>query len=757
MVLSANLGFPRIGIDRELKRATEAYWKGKRTQEELLETARTIRRQNWLLQKNEGIDYIPSNDFSFYDHVLDTTAMLGAVPSRYRESGKTGLDIYFAMARGTDCVAPMEMTKWFNTNYHYIVPEFEANQTFSLGSTKVIDEFIEARDQGILTRPVLLGPVSFLLLGKSLDETSRPIDFLESIIPIYCDVLSRLGKEGAQWVQIDEPVLVQDLSPEQLVAFKEAYRMLLKNRDALKICLTTYFGGISDKIQQLADLSLDAIHLDLVSAPDQLEEALKYIPESIILSLGIVNGRNIWKSNLTSSLCAVDKVVQKIGKEQLILSSSCSMLHCPIDLDREEKLATEVRERLAFAKQKLHEIAILQKASEQGWDAVKDELNENQAVWTRSQESDVIHNATVQERMRSLNESMFSRSRPYSERKIIQHDKHRLPELPTTTIGSFPQTREIRKTRADYKKGVLSETEYRSMMEEEIKKTIRFQENIDLDVLVHGEPERNDMVEYFGQMLDGFAFTQNGWVQSYGSRCVKPPIIYGDVSRPGPMTVEWSRLAQSFTDKPVKGMLTGPVTILQWSFVREDQPRKDTAWQIALCIRDEVSDLEKADISIIQIDEPALREGVPLKQSEWPEYYDWAVKAFRLATSSVEDSTQIHTHMCYCDFNDCIEAIAALDADVISIEASRSDSVLLNVFARFNYPNEIGPGVYDIHSPRVPSVVEIKTLLQQMLKTLRYDQLWVNPDCGLKTRDWPEVEQSLKNMVDAAKELRDKL
>ncbi|MBN2315237.1 MAG: 5-methyltetrahydropteroyltriglutamate--homocysteine S-methyltransferase, partial [Sedimentisphaerales bacterium] len=654
-------------------------------------------------------------------------------------------------------VAPMEMTKWFNTNYHYIVPEFEANQTFSLGSTKVIDEFIEAKNKGILTRPVLLGPVSFLLLGKSKGGDTQSLHYLDDIAPIYREVLSRLSQEGAQWVQIDEPILVQDLTADQIDAFAKAYRVLLGNQNALKICLATYFGSISDKIQQLVDIPFDAIHLDLVSAPDQLDEALDYIREPMMLSLGIVNGRNIWKTNLTPSLCTVDKAVQAIGKERLIISPSCSLLHCPIDLDREENLATEIRERLAFAKQKLHEITVLQKAAEQGWNAVQDEPDENQAVWTRSQESDVIHNATVQERMRSLNESMFSRSRPYSERKVIQREKLHLPELPTTTIGSFPQTRDIQKARADYKKGVLSEVEYQFWMAEEIKKTIRFQENIGLDVLVHGEPERNDMVEYFGQMLNGFAFTQNGWVQSYGSRCVKPPIIYGDVSRPGPMTVEWIRLAQSFTDKPVKGMLTGPVTILQWSFVREDQPRKDTAWQIALCIRDEVNDLEKAGISIIQIDEPALREGVPLKQSEWPEYYDWAVKAFRLATSGVEDSTQIHTHMCYCDFNDSIEAIAALDADVISIEASRSDSELLKVFAHFNYPNDVGPGVYDIHSPRVPSVAEIKTLLQQMLKMLRCDQLWVNPDCGLKTRDWPEVEQSLKNMVDAASELRDKL
>lgn len=755
MAISANLGFPRIGSDRELKKAVEAYWKGKISQKSLQETACIIRKSNWHIQHSAGIDHIPSNDFSFYDHVLDTTAMLGAVPRRYKfDEEIVDLDTYFAMARGTDQTAPMEMTKWFDTNYHYIVPEFEKDQVFSLKSTKIIDEFIEARDLGILTRPVLPGPVSYLMLGKSKDPNINPIDLIDRIIPIYCEVLGRLASEDAQWIQIDEPVLVMDLSEEVIIKFKAAYEQLCSLKNRPRICLTTYFGSISDKIQWLNNIAFEALHLDLIREPQQLDAVLKHIPDDMIVSLGIVNGRNIWKAKLLSVLCYVDKAIGQIGEERIMISPSCSLLHCPIDLEREEKLNIGIKARLAFAKQKLQEIKLIKTAVEQGWDAIDRKLEENKKLFEQLKSSQLIHKPEVQKRLQNLDKKMFSRQSPYPERKIAQQDSLPLPTLPTTTIGSFPQTPDIRKTRADYKKGLITNADYKTIMRKNIEKMVRFQEKIELDVLVHGEPERNDMVEYFGHMLDGFAFTENGWIQSYGSRCVKPPIIYGDVSRPKPMTVEWATYAQSLTNNCIKGMLTGPITILQWSFVRKDQPRKDTAWQIAMCIRDEVSDLEKAGLKIIQIDEPAIREGAPLKKSDWPEYFDWATKAFRLATSSVRDETQIHTHMCYCDFNDIIEVIAALDADVISIEASRSNAELLDAFVNYNYPNQIGPGVYDIHSPRVPSVKEIKLLLKKMLKLLDKEQLWVNPDCGLKTRDWPEVEQSLENMVNAAIELR---
>jgi 5-methyltetrahydropteroyltriglutamate--homocysteine methyltransferase len=758
MTISANLGFPRIGLDRELKKAVEDYWKGKVTEQVLLETARSIRKQNWQIQKDAGIDHIPSNDFSLYDHVLDTTVMLGVVPSRYKfGEGDIDLDTYFAMARGTDCIIPMEMTKWFDTNYHYIVPEFERDQVFSLNpvSIKIVEEFLEAKSLGIPTRPVLLGPVSYLKLGKLKNSTYNPIDLLERIIPVYHEILSRLHKEGAEWIQIDEPVLVMDLSEEIIAKFIATYELFCGQKERPKICLSTYFGSISDKTRWLCGLEFDALHLDLVKAPDQLDEVMKNISDNTILSLGVINGRNIWKTNLLSALNSVHKAVRQIGKERVMISPSCSFLHCPIDLEREEKLNIDVKARLAFAKQKLHEIKLIQTAVEQGGDAIDKDLEDNKMLFEQLKSSQLIRKPEVQKRLLQLDEKMFSRRSPYPERKIAQQKFLNLPILPTTTIGSFPQTPDIRKTRANYKKGTITNADYKTIMQKNIEKTIRFQEEIGLDVLVHGEPERNDMVEYFGHMLDGFAFTENGWIQSYGSRCVKPPIIYGDVSRPKSMTVEWAVYAQSLTSQYVKGMLTGPITILQWSFVREDQPRKNTAWQIALCIRDEVGDLEKAGLKIVQIDEPALREGAPLKKTDWPKYFDWATKAFRLATSSVQDETQVHTHMCYCDFNDIIEVIAALDADVISIEASRSNAELLDAFVNYNYPNQIGPGVYDIHSPRVPSIREIKHLLKKMLRLLDKKQLWVNPDCGLKTRDWPEVEKSLKNMVGAAIALRE--
>jgi len=758
MSISANLGFPRIGKNRELKKALEAYWAGRADLASLQETARQLRAEHWTLQKDLGIDHIPSNDFSFYDQVLDTTCMVGAVPSRFQFSGATvDSDTYFAMARGDDQAAAMEMTKWFDTNYHYIVPEFEDDQQFSLASSKAVDEFNEARKLGILTRPVLLGPISYLLLGKMKTPDAQPLDLLDRLLPVYVEVVKQLEAAGAEWIQIDEPVLVLDLEAEAAGAFAKTYESLADARQGLKLCLATYFGDLGDNLDWAMKLPFDAIHLDAVRGRGQLGQAVSLLPESAMLSLGVVNGRNIWKTDLDGVLAAIDETVAAVGSERIMLAPSCSLLHSPVDVEGEAKLDPAIRERLAFARQKLQEVALLTQAGNEGRDAVGPALEASRAVFARQRESSQVRNQAVRERLATLSDAMFSRKSPFAERKKAQQAELDLPLLPTTTIGSFPQTPEIRKTRAGFRKGNISDAEYTQAMQREIETVIRFQENVGLDVLVHGEPERNDMVEYFGQLLEGFAFTQNGWVQSYGSRCVKPPIIHGDVYRPNPMTVSWSTYAQSLTAKHVKGMLTGPITILQWSFVREDQPRRDTAYQIALSIRDEVHDLEAAGIGVIQIDEPALREGLPLRQAHRPEYLDWAVQAFRLATCSVEDKTQIHTHMCYSDFNEIIEAIAGLDADVISIEASRSDIELLDAFVDYEYPNEIGPGVYDIHSPRVPSVEEMVQLLQQMIDVLTAEQLWVNPDCGLKTRQWPEVEASLQNMVAAARQLRNEL
>ena len=757
MIQTSNLGFPRIGVNRELKKAVESYWKNETSQDSLLETAKQLRTQTFQLQQEAGIDFIPSNDFSFYDQVLDTAVMLGAIPPRYQFNGDTvDLDTYFAMARGNDDVTPMEMTKWFDTNYHYIVPEFHADQQFSIKSSKIFDEFLHAKELGITSRPVLLGPVSFLVLGKSKDAGCDPLDLIGNVLPVYIEIMSKLKELGADWIQIDEPVLVQDLSDKQIDVFKDTYKRLCGLDSRPKLFLNSYFGGIDDKIQWIAELAFEAIHVDLVRAPRQLETVLNHLPDSTILSMGVINGRNIWKAELLPVLCVVDKTAERLGKERVIVSPSCSMLHCPIDLDCEDELPTEIKERMSYAKQKLAELALVKDAVNNGWDSVKDQLEDNKAVFERAKSSDIINKPEVKARMKSLDDTCFTRQSPYPQRRDAQQLSLNLPLFPTTTIGSFPQTPDIRKTRAAFKKGTISEQDYKAYMRKQIDEVIAFQQGVGLDVLVHGEPERNDMVEYFGQLLDGFTFTKNGWVQSYGSRCVKPPVIYGDVARPKPMTVEWSVYSQSITSCPVKGMLTGPITILQWSFVREDQPRKDTAFQIALAIRDEVSDLEAAGIKVIQIDEPALKEGTPLKKSDWPGYFDWSVNAFRLATSSVMDQTQIHTHMCYCDFNDIMPHIAALDADVISIEASRSDGELLEAFADYNYPNEIGPGVYDIHSPRIPSIDEILHLLDKMALLIPQQQLWVNPDCGLKTRNWPETEQSLKNMVSAAIQMRNK-
>ncbi len=757
-VRTANLGFPRMGTHRQLKKALESYWSGELTAKALNDAARAIRRQNWEFQRDLGVDIIPSNDFSLYDHVLDTAVMLGAVPARFGHAGDlVSLDTYFAMARGAKTATAMEMTKWFDTNYHYIVPELEADQQFSLGSTKVVDEFVEARALGIATRPVLLGPVSFLLLGKAQTFGLEPLSLLDRVLPVYASVLERLVTAGATSIQIDEPVLALDLSQAAAQAFEQAYSALARAAGGMSICLATYFGSLGENLDLALRLPVACVHLDLVRGPEQLKDALARVPADKSLSLGVVNGRNIWRSKFSDVLPQLEEAVRVLGPERVVLAPSCSLLHCPVDLKPETDLPQEVRERLAFAMQKLEELSVLKRALNSNRDAVATALAENQALFERIAKSRTIHNPRVQARMKGLSQEMFARESPFARRLPQQQENLNLPPLPTTTIGSFPQTPEIRQARSAFKQGTIDHRQYDAQMGLQIKQAIQIQEQVGLDVLVHGEPERNDMVEYFGEMLDGFAFTRNGWVQSYGSRCVKPPIIFGDVSRPSPMTVRWIQYAQSVTSKPVKGMLTGPITILEWSFVREDCPRRDTAFQIALAIRDEVADLEAAGVKAIQIDEPALREGLPLRRSDWREYLEWAVDAFRLATSGVSDATQIHTHMCYGDFNDIIEAIAALDADVISIEAARSGVELLGAFREFKYPNQIGPGVYDIHSPRVPSVEEMEEAIAGQMTVLDASQLWVNPDCGLKTRRWEEVKPALANMVTAAKKLRERV
>jgi len=758
MAIASNLGFPRIGLKRELKRAVERYWSGKIDHDQLTAAAAEIRRNNWLLQKQSGITHIPSNDFSLYDHVLDTIAMVGAIPARYGwTGGDVDTDTYFAMARGTAEIPAMEMTKWFDTNYHYIVPEFDPAKEFRVSSSKPIDEFREARELGINTRPVLLGPVSFLLLGKSTDATESPLKLLERLLPAYEAVLNSIAEAGAEWVQIDEPMLALDLPREAGNAYRLAFDRLRSAAGDTRILLTAYFADLRPNTALALSLPVDALHLDLVRGPNQFTEIIDRVPQEMSLSLGVIDGRNVWRADLEATLGIIEEAAGALGKERVMIAPSCSLLHCPLDLDMETDLDAELKGWMAFSKQKLNEIATLAKAINKGRPFISDQLKENRNWLENRATSRRTHNEQVRRRMASISEEMMRRKSPFMVRSKAQKQNIHLPLLPTTTIGSYPQTAEVRQARADVRKGKLSKAEYETFLKKQIEQTIRFQEATGLDVLVHGEFERKDMVEYFGEQMEGIAFTKYGWVQSYGSRYVKPPVIYGDVHRPKAMTVDWISYAQSLTEKTMKGMLTGPVTILQWSFVRDDQPRRDTAYQIALAIRDEVADLEKAGIKIIQIDEPAFREGLPLRRSEWDEYLEWAVDAFRLSSSVVEDKTQIHTHMCYSEFNEFIEPIAALDADVISIEASRSNMELLDAFVRFDYPNEIGPGVYDIHSPRVPPKKEIKDRLSKALRVLRPDQLWVNPDCGLKTRGWPEVIESLKNVVDAAKELREEL
>jgi 5-methyltetrahydropteroyltriglutamate--homocysteine methyltransferase len=753
----ATLGFPRIGLRRELKFALESYWSGKSSLAMLQTAASGLRVAGWARQKALGADILPSNDFSLYDHVLDTSALIGAVPARYDWSGDTvGVDTYFAMARGAQgpsaCghnhdTTAQEMTKWFDTNYHFMVPELAAGQTFKIASTKIFDEFAEAKALGYATRPVLLGPVSYLMLAKG--KAVEPLALLPQLLDVYAEILSRLAKAGAEWVQIDEPCLVLDLSDEQRTAFERAYARLATRGP--KLMLTTYFGGLGDNLDLVADLPVHGLHLDLVRAPDQLEPALAKLQSHVLLSLGIIDGRNVWRANLPDLYWRFKALA---GERDLILAPNCSLLHVPVDLALETALEPEIGQWLAFAAQKIEELAALAKALNEGDDASFAAFSASRIAAVARQTSPKIHDPAVAARLATLDDAATHRASPFAARRDAQQARLALPAYPTTTIGSFPQTPEVRKARAAYIKGEIDAAAYDQYLRVETRAAVKWQEDIGLDVLVHGEFERNDMVQYFGEQLSGFAFTRAGWVQSYGSRCVRPPILYGDVARPAPMTVAWWRYAQDQTDLPVKGMLTGPVTILNWSFVRDDQPRAASCRQIALAIRDEVRDLEAAGAAIIQIDEAALREGLPLRRSEWQHYLDWAVESFRIASSGVRDETQIHTHMCYSEFNDIIRAIGDMDADVISIETARSQMELIDAFASYAYPNEVGPGVYDIHSPRIPATSEMTDLLTLAAKHLPPQQIWVNPDCGLKTRKWDEVRPALVAMVAAAKSMR---
>ncbi len=761
-----NLGYPRIGSQRELKKASEQYWAGKITAQQLVQTGKTIRLHNWQLQKEAGIGLIPCNDFSFYDQVLDTCLMTGAIPERYHallaEKQLPDIDLLFTMARGYQKdgydLTAMEMTKWFDTNYHYIVPEFTANQQFALHTKKVVNEFLEAKEAGIHAKPVLLGPVSFLLLGKEKEEGFHRLELINKLLPVYLELLQKLDDSNAHYIQFDEPCLSLNLSKAALEVVTKTYTQIRDRFPHLHIILASYFECYGEHLATVLKLPVKTLHLDLVRCPSQLEDILAtdITKNKLNLSLGVVDGRNIWRNDYRQSLELIERAITKIGSDRIWIAPSCSLLHTPCDLTYETKLDPTIKQWLAFAKQKLEEVVALKQLSgKESIPGLSGKLEANTLANESRKTSPLIHNQAVKERVALLTEEAAKRHSAFAIRKEKQKEILRLPSFPTTTIGSFPQTAEVRKWRLQLKKGELTQTQYDELIAKETAEAILWQEATGIDVLVHGEFERNDMVEYFGEQLNGFVFTQNGWVQSYGSRCVKPPIIYGDITRPQPMTLRWTTYAQSLTRQWVKGMLTGPVTILQWSFVRNDQPRKETCTQIALAIRDEVTDLEKAGIRIIQIDEPAIREGLPLRKENWATYLDWAVRAFRIAASGVEDATQIHTHMCYSEFNDIIQNIADMDADVITIECSRSQMELLDAFADFNYPNDIGPGVYDIHSPRVPSRQEMVALLEKARAVIPADQLWVNPDCGLKTRHWEETKKALTEMVAAANVLRE--
>ncbi|MDF0604128.1 5-methyltetrahydropteroyltriglutamate--homocysteine S-methyltransferase [Neisseriaceae bacterium TC5R-5] len=749
------LGFPRIGAKRELKTLLESYWKQEINNEKLLNASRELRQRHWLLQKGAGIEQVPVGDFSLYDHVLDAQLLVGAIPSRFGFSAATlTTQQYFELARGNDQQAALEMTKWFDTNYHYLVPEWHTNTRFQAQTAQLLAQVHEAQALGLQAKPVLLGPLSLLWLGKTKDQAFDKLALLPTLLHTYQQILTTLKASQVEWVQIDEPILALDLPSDWLEALASSYQQL--QTGSPKLLLATYFDSVAEHADLLKTLPVAGLHLDLVRAPQQLAVFLDHWPQDKVLSAGIIDGRNIWRTDLAKVLDKLQPLADKL-QQRLWLAPSCSLLHSPFDLATETQLDADIKSWLAFAVQRLNELKTLRCGLQYGAAAIADELAGSNHAQQQRRASHLIHQPSVQQRLAALATDADRRHSPYPVRAAAQQAWLKLPLLPTTTIGSFPQTSEIRRARAAFKRGELKPEQYQQQMEQEIKLAIQRQEALDLDVLVHGEAERNDMVEYFGEQLSGFVFTTNGWVQSYGSRCVKPPILFGDVTRPQAMTVQWARYAQSLTTRPVKGMLTGPVTILQWSFVRNDLAHSEVCRQIALALNDEVRDLEAAGIRVIQIDEPAIREGLPLKRAGHSSYLQWAGQAFRLSSSGVADSTQIHTHMCYSEFGDILPAIAALDADVITIETSRSNMELLQDFAKFAYPNAIGPGVYDIHSPRVPQVAEVQHLLEKALQVIPQERLWVNPDCGLKTRNWPEVEAALTVMVSVSKTLRAQL
>jgi 5-methyltetrahydropteroyltriglutamate--homocysteine methyltransferase len=771
MTIASNLGFPRIGPRRELKSALEQFWSGELDEAGLESAAAALRARHWKLQAGHGISHVPSGEFSLYDHVLDTACMLGAIPPGYGWSGGlVSLATYFALARGSRATAAehaagispglpaMEMTKWFDTNYHYLVPRLSRGQRFTLTSNRLRTQFREAMALPLRTRPVLLGPVSFLLLSKTADG-SDVLDLLDFVLPAYAQILRELAEAGAAWVQMDEPVLALDLTEKAKSAFGLAYATLAATPKP-EILLTSYFGPLGDNLATAARLPVAGLHIDLLRGAGELDAVLEAMPADRFLSLGVVDGRNVWRTDLRAALGTLQRVVGVRGTRRLMVAPSCSLLHVPVDLGQETRLDRDVKGWLAFATQKLEEVAVLARGLDEGESVIAAPLAASDAAVRSRQASPRVHRPEVANRLAGVTASMQQRASAYKQRRAAQQAKLRLPLFPTTTIGSFPQTAEVRQARAALARNAVTQPEYEKIVEGWIDDVVRWQEEIGLDVLVHGEFERNDMVKYFAEQLDGYAFTQHGWVQSYGSRCVAPPIIWGDVSRPAPMTVRWSAYAQSRTDRPMKGMLTGPVTMLQWSFVRDDVPRAQVCRQIALAIRDEVADLEAAGIAVIQVDEPAFREGLPLRHADWADYLAWAVACFRLSTCSVKDATSIHTHMCYSEFNDIMPAIAEMDADAISIETTRSRMELLDAFvprkdgSAPGYPAEIGPGVWDIHSPRVPDAQEMAELLGLARQRLEDWQIWVNPDCGLKTRKWEEVRPALESLVAAARQLR---
>ncbi len=756
MITTHNLGFSRIGKHRELKFATESYWNKAITTERLEEQGRQIRQENWQYQAK--LDYASVGDFSFYDHVLDTSFLLGNLPSRTKDLNGSELDNYFRLARGRasnddcHCIHAGEMTKWFDTNYHYIVPELTADTVFTLNTQRLFAHIEESKAQGINPKPVIIGPLTYLYLAKVNDSADK-LDFLEALLSVYAELLDQLSIMNIEWLQIDEPILVTELSPQWRQAFEKAYyRLQTRN---IKLLLTTYFGQLQENLQLACNLPVAGIHIDAINAKEEVNKIIDWLPSHKVLSLGIIDGRNIWKTDLNQCIDWLEPIAKKLS-HRLWLAPSCSLLHVPVDLSLEATLDTDIKNWLAFAVQKIEELDIIATALNEGRGVVKEALIVNLEAINSRKQSTRVHKPSIKNDIKNITPELGIRISSYEARALKQHQQSSLPLFPTTTIGSFPQTKAIRKIRSDFKNNTVDLNHYTSAIKKEIEYAIREQEEIGIDVLVHGEAERNDMVEYFGEQLEGYIFSKYGWVQSYGSRCVKPPILFGDIDRSKAMTVYWLLYAQSLTEKPVKGMLTGPVTLLNWSFVRDDQPLKETCLQLALAIRKEVLDLEQAGIEIIQIDEAALREGLPLRRSQWQEYLNWAVESFKICANGVKDETQIHTHMCYSKFNDIIKAIINMDADVITIETSRSDSKLLDVFEDINYPNEIGPGVYDIHSPNIPDQSAMIELIERASEKIPVERLWVNPDCGLKTRQWSEVSTALKNMVSAAKILRQK-